>query len=235
MASRANRERSRDKAGQWTAAGAARDAHRMREQAQPCPVGNPWVQTTLASNMNNALTALRSALLHSDLADSTDRPEGLEWDAALSMTPGKQGYRPPWPRAPREATAMQIRQIGKLLRQAKVLIISPAAHAAVMAAAATLEPADISTLDRDRDIVVPTGLLVLPESTVVVIRTGSLSDTKALGRQFMTQHQILPTAQYPGVRVTAFMDRDGPVQPSGWRQMFAFWRLRQWRRSGCTR
>ncbi|MEU2718055.1 hypothetical protein [Streptomyces sp. NPDC007205] len=52
-----------------------------------------------------------------------------------------------------------------------------------------------------------TGLRVLPEPLVVVNRTGSLSDTKAFGWQF-TQHLILPTAQYSGVRVTTFMDRD---------------------------
>ncbi|MGW2748357.1 hypothetical protein [Streptomyces sp. NPDC001450] len=67
---------------------------------------------TLPSNMNNVVSELRSVLLHSDLADMADRPEGLEWDAALSMTLGKQGYQPPWPRAPREAAAWQIRQIG---------------------------------------------------------------------------------------------------------------------------
>ncbi|WAU78383.1 hypothetical protein O1Q96_00610 (plasmid) [Streptomyces sp. Qhu-G9] len=61
------------------------------------------------------------------------------------------------------------------------------------------------------------GLLVLPEPVVVVNRTGYLSDTRAFGWQFITQHQILPAAQYPGVRVTTFMDRDGPVQPADWR------------------
>ncbi|MFI9569483.1 hypothetical protein [Streptomyces rishiriensis] len=173
---------------------------------------------TLASNMNNVATELYAVLLNSDLADMADKPEYIEWDAALSMTLGKQGHRPPWPPAPGEAAAWQIRQIQRLLRRAEVLVISPAAHAAVMAAAATLEPADVSTLDRDRDILMPTGLLVLPEPIVVVNRTGSLSDTRAFGWQFITQHQILPTAQYPGVQVTTFMDRDGPVQPAGWRQ-----------------
>ncbi|MFC9848645.1 hypothetical protein ACFWFF_34725 [Streptomyces sp. NPDC060223] len=48
------------------------------------------------------------------------------------------------------------------MRQADVLVVSPAAHAAVMAAAATLELADVSTLHRDQDILVPTALLVLP-------------------------------------------------------------------------
>ncbi|MFJ1701659.1 hypothetical protein ACIOHC_43000 [Streptomyces sp. NPDC088252] len=44
-------------------------------------------------------------------------------------------------------------------------------------------------------------------------RTGSRSDTLAYGWQFTTQYQLLPTAQYAGVRISTFMDRDGPVQP----------------------
>ncbi|WP_225827168.1 hypothetical protein [Streptomyces naphthomycinicus] len=56
-ASRGKRERSRDKDGQWTAAAAARAAHRLREQTQQRLTGNPWVQMTLASNMNNVVTA----------------------------------------------------------------------------------------------------------------------------------------------------------------------------------
>ncbi|MFF4053553.1 hypothetical protein ACFYZ5_43825 [Streptomyces chartreusis] len=59
-----------------------------------------------------------------------------------------------------------------------------------MAAAATLEPVDVITLDRDRDILVPTGLLVLPEPIALVHRTDSLPDTRAFGWQFITQHQI---------------------------------------------
>lgn len=216
-ASRGKRERSRDRAGQWTAAGAARTAHRLWEQTLRSLTGNPWVQTMLASNLSNVVRELHSVVLHSNLADVVERSDGLERDVAWSMTLGKQGYRPPWPRAAGEAAAWQIRQIAELLRQAELLVISPAAHAAVMAAAATLEPADISTLDRDRDLLVPCGLLVLPEPIVVVNRTGTLSDTRAYGWQFITQHQILPTAQYAGVRVTTFMDRDGPVQPAEWR------------------
>lgn len=217
-ASRSKRERSRDKAGQWTAAGAARQACRLREQSQRQLVGNPWVQMTLAETFGNVVGELHAVLLNSNVSEFADKPAGVEQDAALSMTLGKQGHPPPWPRAAGEAASWQIRQIGKLLRQAEVLVISPAAHAAVMAAAGTLEPADVSTLDRERDIPMRTALLVLPEPVVVVNRTGSLSDTRAFGWQFITQHQILPTAQYPGVRISTFMDRDGPVQPAGWRQ-----------------
>jgi hypothetical protein len=220
-ASRGKRERSREAAGRWRASLAARAAHRVRAESLGCLRDNLSVRSMLASNINNVMSELYSVLLHSDLADVADDPEGLEWDAACSMVLGKLGLRPPWPRSPQEAAAWEMKQLVKLLRQAEVFVISPAAHAAVMAAAATLEPADISTLDRDRDIVVPDGLLVLPEPVVIVNRTGSLSDTAAFGWQFITQHQILPTAQYPGVRVTTFMDRDGPVQPADWRQAVA--------------
>ncbi|MFD7020868.1 hypothetical protein [Streptomyces sp. NPDC059928] len=156
------------------------------------------MQMMLASNMDNVVTELHSVLLRSAYANAVESTDGLEWDAALAMTLGKQGFKPPWPSEPRDAAAWQMSQIGKLLRQAEVFVISPAAHAAVTAAAATLEPADLSTLDRDHDIVVPTGLLVLPEPLVVVNRTGSLSDTRAYGWQFVTQHQVLPAAQYSG-------------------------------------
>ncbi|WP_244363277.1 hypothetical protein [Streptomyces aquilus] len=217
-ASRAKRERSRDRAAEWTATGAAREARRLAELTQRLLSGNQWVQLMMASNLGNVLSEVHAVLLHSDLADMAGRPDGVELEAAWAMVLGKQGYRPPWPHTPGEGAAWQRQQIQKLLRQAEVVVISPAAHAAVMAATATLEPADISTLDRDRDILMATGLLVLPEPVVVVNRTGSLSDTRAFGWQFVTQHQILPTAQYPGVQVTTFMDRDGPVQPAGWRQ-----------------
>ncbi|WNZ14263.1 recombinase family protein [Streptomyces sp. 11x1] len=86
-----------------------------------------------------------------------------------------------------------------------------------MAAAATLEPADVATLTKDRDIPIPTGLLVLPEPVVVENRGGSLSDIRAFGWQFVTQDQVLPDAQYPGIQLTCFMDRDGPIQPESWR------------------
>ncbi|MEU5197741.1 hypothetical protein AB0G86_27465 [Streptomyces scabiei] len=87
-----------------------------------------------------------------------------------------------------------------------------------MAAAATLEPADVSTLDKASDIPMPTGLLILPEPVVVENRGGSLSDIRAFGWQFVTQDQVPPPdAQYSGVQLTCFMDRDGPVQPESCR------------------
>ncbi|MFF9127929.1 hypothetical protein ACF09J_32520 [Streptomyces sp. NPDC014889] len=157
------------------------------------------------------MTELRTVLHHSDA------PEQHRENIAFAMMLGKQGMRRPWPSSPIEAARWQIRQVLQLLNDAEVLVISPAAHAAVMAAAATLEPADVGTLDKNRDIPMPTGLLVLPEPVVVENRGGSLSDIRAFGWQFVTQYQVLPDAQYSGVQLACFMDRDGPVQPEPWR------------------
>lgn len=57
------RERRRDRDGEWTAAAAARVVHCLREQTQRCLAGTPWVQMTLASNMNNVVTELYAVLL----------------------------------------------------------------------------------------------------------------------------------------------------------------------------
>ncbi|WP_327110964.1 hypothetical protein OG206_00405 [Streptomyces sp. NBC_01341] len=165
----------------------------------------------VSSNLSNVLSDMHQVLLNSDA------PKGSEWDLACSMILGKLGMRPPWPSGPDTAAEWQLAQDVRVLRSAELMVISPSAHAAVMAAAATIEPGDLTLLSRDRDVVTPTGLLVLPEPVVCVNRTGSQSDTLAYGWQFTTQHQILPTAQYAGVRISTFMDRDGPVQPDDWR------------------
>ncbi|MFJ3213132.1 hypothetical protein [Streptomyces flaveolus] len=210
-ASRGKKQRSRDTSTTWSATRAARDAHRTRADTSRLLRDNTWVRTMMASNVNNRMTELRTALHHSDV------PEKHRDNMAFAIMLGKQGMTPPWPPGPVEAARWQIRQVLQLLERAEVLVISPAAHAAVMAAAATLEPSDVGTLDKNRDIPMPTGLLVLPEPVVVENRGGSLSDIRAFGWQFVTQHQVLPDAQYSGVQLACFMDRDGPVQPESWR------------------
>ncbi|MFK4122902.1 hypothetical protein [Streptomyces longwoodensis] len=222
-ASRGKKQRSRDSSTTWKATGAARAAHRARADSLRLLRHNVWVRTMMASNTVNRMAELRTVLHHSNV------PAEHHENLAFAMMLGKQGRRPPWPSSPAEAAQWQLQQVVKLLDGAEVLIISPAAHAAVMAAAATLEPADVGTLDKDRDIAIRTGLLVLPEPVVVENRGGSLSDVRAFGWQLVTQHQVLPDAQYPGVQLTCFMDRDGPVQPQSWRLAVA-----QARASGST-
>ncbi|MFD9271022.1 hypothetical protein ACFWB1_27095 [Streptomyces goshikiensis] len=210
-ASRGKKQRNRDTAGTWSAAKAARTAHRAWADTGDLLRDNVWVRAMLASNMNNRMAELKAVLAHSDV------PEQHRENLAFAMMLGKQGWKPPWPPGPVRAARWQTEQVQQLLGGAEVLVVSPAAHAAVMAAASTLEPADVATLDKDRDILIPTGVLVLPEPVIVENRGGSLSDIRAFGWQPVTQYQVLPDAQYPGIQLTCFMDRDGPIQPESWR------------------
>ncbi|WUW27005.1 hypothetical protein OG521_39845 (plasmid) [Streptomyces sp. NBC_01463] len=214
-ASRGKKARDRDHQGEWTATRAAVKASAIRSDTLRFLPGNPWVRVMVSSNINNVLSDMYRVLLNSDA------PEGSAWELACSMILGKLGMRPPWPSGPDAAATWQLDQDVRVLRSAELTVISPSAHAAVMAAAATLEPGDLTLLSRDRDVVTPTGMLVLPEPVVCVNRTGSQSDTLAYGWQFTTQHQIHPTAQYAGVRISTFMDRDGPVQTDDWRAAVA--------------
>ncbi|MFD3677656.1 hypothetical protein [Streptomyces sp. NPDC058613] len=214
-ASRGKKQRNRDTADAWSAAKAARTANQARVDTRNLLRDNMWVHTMLASDVNNRMGELKAVLSHSNV------PEQHRENLAFAMMIGEQGWKPPWPPGPAQAARWQTQQVLQLLAQAEVLVISPAAHAAVMAAASTLEAADVATLDKDRDILIPTGVLVLPEPVIVENRGGSLSDIRAFGWQPVTQHQVLPDAQYPGIQLTCFMDRDGPVQPESWRTVVA--------------
>ncbi len=78
-------------------------------------------------------------------------------------------------------------------------------------------------LDRLTDLPMPAGLVVLPEPVVLTNRNGVLSDVRAFGWQFADVYCAYPdfSAGVAGVVVTAFVDRDGPVQPEEWRRGLA--------------
>ncbi|MFE3106831.1 hypothetical protein [Kitasatospora indigofera] len=140
------------------------------------------------------------------------------WDYALVVTLGGVGVAPPYADLDRHARWCIARH-RELLSGAELFVVSPAAHAAVMAAAATLDIADTATLDRETDLPVATGLLMLPGPVVLSNRVGSLSDITAYGWAPTPLFSGWPPVDggRAGVRVTAFMDRDGPVQPEEWR------------------
>lgn len=91
---------------------------------------------------------------------NSDAPEGSEWEMACSLILGKLGMRPPWPAGPDSATEWQLAQDLEVLRTAELMVISPSAHAAVMAEEATLETRRHQHDVPGPDIVTPTGLLV---------------------------------------------------------------------------
>ncbi|KJY32161.1 hypothetical protein VR45_23350 [Streptomyces sp. NRRL S-495] len=166
---------------------------------------------------NGVGDSYRMALVAGGLGDEQ------AWQYALSITVGAMGEAPPWSRDLDGHIEREIRRHQALLRAAEVFVISPAAHAAVMAAAATLEIADTATLDREVDLPAPTGLLMLPEPIVHANRNGALSDTAAFGWAPAQLFNAWPEVEggTPGLRVTSFMDRDGPIQPDEWRATLA--------------
>ncbi|MET9183005.1 hypothetical protein ABZX88_33080 [Kitasatospora aureofaciens] len=197
----------------WTTAGAARRAHEMVRHSVET-LDSPFIRAMIAQNFQDGLTdSYRTAALSGGLSATDAR------QYALSVTVGAVGAAPPHSEDLDEYADWAVAQHLGLLREAEVFVISPAAHAAVMAAAVTLEIADTATLDRDADLPVPTGLLVLPEPVVLSNRVGALSDVAAFGWTPIRMFNGWPPVAggMPGVRVTVFMDRDGPVQPEDWR------------------
>ncbi|WP_328959012.1 hypothetical protein [Kitasatospora purpeofusca] len=156
-----------------SAAGAARRGHEMIRQTLET-VDHPFVRVMMHQNTSSGVgDRYRMALVAGGLGDEQ------AWQYALSITVGAMGEAPPWSRDLSGHTDREIRRHQELLRTAEVFVISPAAHAAVMASAATLELADTATLDREVDLPALTGLLVLPEPIVHANRNGALSDTAA--------------------------------------------------------
>lgn len=88
-ASRGKKQRNRDTAGTWSAAKAARTAHRARADTGDLLRDNVWVRAMLASNMNNRMAELKAVLAHSDV------PEQHRENLAFAMVLGKQGWKPP--------------------------------------------------------------------------------------------------------------------------------------------
>ncbi|MFD3841433.1 hypothetical protein ACFWWC_35005 [Streptomyces sp. NPDC058642] len=104
-ASRGKKERSRDKAEQWTATGAARAARRLREQTRRALADNVWVQTMLASNINNVVSELYAVLLHSKILG--ERHKDMLCMAGI-LEPS--GSRPPKKTVKQTAAALGIKE-----------------------------------------------------------------------------------------------------------------------------
>ncbi|MFI1203563.1 hypothetical protein ACH4VR_29725 [Streptomyces sp. NPDC020883] len=213
-ASRGKKTRSRDEARQWSAAPAARAAHRNRAATTRLLEANPFVRAQMADNVTiNFQHVLR-------LYQGAGYGDALAREHAAAGIMGQVGFPAPWPSNGWHFADWELDRHVDLLRGADICVISHQAHAAVVAAAMTLDPGDLLTLDREADIPIPAGLLVLPEPFVLLSRKGELSDMAAWGWSFATLYGT-NGEQYPGVRISGFMDREGPVQPPSWRQFLA--------------
>ncbi|MFE0773331.1 hypothetical protein [Streptomyces sp. NPDC058861] len=217
-ASRRKKERiTRPEARTWDPAIAARRALRDRTATATLIEDNPYVAARLAESTE---TTFQHTLWHYIRAGL---PLADAWHETAAWIMGETGYQGPWPH-----TTQLIADYGvwererhlALLREGEICVVSPAAHAALVAAALTLETTDLLTLDRGTDIPLPAALVVLPEPVVLSAQGDVVGDLSVLGWSFTTMYGA-DGEQCPAVGVSGMLPTDGPVQSAEWRQFLA--------------
>lgn len=191
------------KAGNWSAAGAARFAREARiataGHLRTAPVARHWQACKL-------LSAYSLYLQH------TGSPE-----AALFLLLGGLGYRPPYPAGWDEITGMLLADEASELAAASLYILTPQMCDVTVAAAQALTPGDLALLAED-DLPSPTGLVVLPQPLIVCAVTGDLGDDRAYRWRSPARIQPLSAGfrlrrTVPAVRMSRYHDAHGPVRP----------------------
>ncbi|WP_051717795.1 hypothetical protein [Streptomyces megasporus] len=216
-ASRRKKGRTRQEVRQWDATAAARAALHDRTVTLLRLEDNPYVAACLAATTDRNF---QHALWHHIRAGLS---LGQAWQETAAWMLGEAGYPGPWPHGTQLIADYAVwerqRQIA-LLRHAEICVVSPAAHAAVMAAAMTLDATDLLTLDRDTDIPLRAGLVVMPEPVVLLNRNADLGDLSVLGWTFGTMYGSAGE-EHPAVGVSGMVRTDGPTKTSEWAQFLA--------------
>jgi hypothetical protein len=204
-----NKRRAEGKQGrEWVATDAARDAQRRRRHASEHVEDHPILR---------AHTRMRFNQLVEDMAVALERdgssPAGARHYAPLVVL-GAAGVQPPYDDL--DAIVQELlAEEAEALADGELFVVSPAMQRVAVAAAQTLTAIDVATLLGEDDLPAPTGVLVLSEPVIVRGADGSLSDLRAFlwkpGRVFLGA----PAEWAPGVRMTDFMDSDGPVRAEG--------------------
>lgn len=216
-ASRRKQERYRQETRQWDAAAAARCALRDRTATSRLLEDNPYAAAYVAAAADSDFQDVLWHHIRSGL------PLALAWQETAARVLGEAGYPGPWPQNVQlfaDYAVWERERRLALLRRAEICVISPAAHAAVMAAAMTLDATDSLTLDRDTDIPLAEALVVMPEPVVLLSRNAELGDLSVLGWTFSTMYGSAGE-EYPAVGVSAMFRTDGPVQTPPWREFLA--------------
>lgn len=150
-------------------------------------------------------------------------PPARAWHETAAWMMGESGFPGPWSHDTQLIADYGVwereRQLS-LLRSGELCVISPAAHAAVVAAALTLDVADLLTLDQETDAPFPSGLLVMPEPVVLLSRNADLGDLSILGWDFTTMYGAADE-NYRAVGVSCMLRTNGPTQTPAWREFLA--------------
>jgi hypothetical protein len=141
---------------------------------------------------------------------------------------GGMGHAPPY-RDPGSMAKLLAGEEAARLASADLYVLSPDMLVVVVAAAQGLSVEDLRLLD-ESDMPTPTGCVMLPHPVLITTQSGDLSDLRALlwggGPSEIVQPDLTDpflnrVVRHPGVRVTAFTDTYGPVQPDSFRHLAA--------------
>lgn len=194
----------------WTAAGAARAGREARiataEHLGGAPIARLWQAGKLMYGYELAL-------------GQVDGHESI----AQAMLLGGMGLAPPYPRDWHGAAGLVLADEVEALRAAQLYVMSPQMCDVVLAAAQTLTFDDLELVDED-DLPSPTGMVVLPHPVLIETIGGNLSDERAYTWRAPSRI-VRPTPRgtedVPAVRISAYNDVNGPVQPDSFRDMAA--------------
>ena len=194
----------------WTAAGAARAGREARiataEHLDSAPIAQLWQAGKLMYGYELAL-------------GQVDGHESI----AQAMLLGGMGLAPPYPRDWHDAAGLVLGDEVEALRAAQLYVVSPQMCDVVLAAAQTLTFDDLELVDED-DLPSPTGMVVLPHPVLIETIGGNLSDERAYTWRAPSRI-VRPTPRgtedVPAVRISAYNDVNGPVQPDSFRDMAA--------------
>ncbi|MFJ9580941.1 hypothetical protein ACIRQF_31695 [Streptomyces sp. NPDC101191] len=216
-ASRNKKERRRKDARGWDPAAAARDAFRDRKATIRLLEDNPYAAAYFAGATERVFQEAMWQHIRLGLAPAQ------AWHETAAWMMGEAGFPRPWPHDTQfiaDYAVFEREQQLALLRDGEICVISPAAHAAVIAAALTLDADDLLTLDRDTDIPLRAALVVMPEPVVLNRHNGAAGDLSVLGWRHSTIYGSAGQ-EHAAVGVSAMLRPNGPIQTPDWKEFLA--------------
>ncbi|WP_405416446.1 hypothetical protein [Streptomyces rubiginosohelvolus] len=216
-ASRNRREGRRKKARGWDPAVAARDALRDQKATIRLLENNSYAAAYFAAATDRVFQ--EAMWQHIRLGSAPAQA----WHETAAWMMGAAGFPRPWPHNIQflaDYAVFEREQQLALLRDGEVCVISPDAHATVMAAALTLDADDLLTLDQDTDIPMRAALVVMPEPVVLSRRDVVVGDFSVFGWRRSTMYGSAGQ-EHAAVGVSAMFRPDGPVQSPDWTDFVA--------------
>jgi hypothetical protein len=188
----------------WTVALGARQALRYKQDLLANYRGNPYVHAMGVAEVETTLEHWRTM---PGLGSQRRRLRRAILEYA------GHNIAPDTPDLVNELARYDTNADHEMLTKAEIYVISPGMHAATVAAAETIEPADLETMPTEADLPSQDGLLVLPHIQLVKRAEGdTTADVRALTWRVKTVHTLKRNLTRRAAQISTWVDSDGPVQ-----------------------